>query len=57
MSDVRKPGNPGGTRGHNNPVPESKPLAGGSTGASSGGGEVKSPEPLRRGGFNRKTAH
>lgn len=58
MSDgLRAPGNPGGTRGTNNPAPVSKPLASSNTDASAPAGVIAKPQIARPGGANNKTAH
>lgn len=58
MTEVRKPGNPGGTRRGPNPASVSTPKSMGNTGGAAPGGEIAKPDtrgPIKAG--NRKTPH
>lgn len=56
MSDLRPAGNPGGTRGKNNPLPEKKPMASENSDNKAPGGETRFGHIPKQAGANRRTA-
>lgn len=57
MSDLRSPGNPGGTRGKSESQKNSEPITSTNSGGSAGGGHVASPVTPGRTTANRNKIH
>lgn len=54
MSDLRAPGNPGGSRGKNNPIPQSGPRSMENSDAKAPAGETKFGSTPKQAGANKR---